>query len=68
MSVPSPANRAARWLHHAGRFTSPQGRLTLTLTLSGDDRPAEQFRKMSHQLQCNQPSRSLQRSGGGNRC
>jgi hypothetical protein len=48
MSVPSPANRAARWLHRAGRFTSPQGRLTLTL--AGDNAIARKFRDMHGQL------------------
>lgn len=41
----------ARWLHRAGRFTSPQGRLTLTV--AGDNAIAGQFRDMLGQLSPN---------------
>jgi hypothetical protein len=38
----------ARWLHRAGRFTRPQGKLTLTI--SGDEEIASQFLDMADQL------------------
>jgi hypothetical protein len=37
-----------RWLHRAGRFTRPQGKLTLTI--SGDEEIASQFLDMADQL------------------
>jgi hypothetical protein len=43
-----PDTWRARWLHRAGRFTRPQGKLTLTI--SGDDEIASQFLDMADQL------------------
>jgi hypothetical protein len=44
-----PETWRARWLHRAGRLTSPSGKLTLTL--AADDRIADQLLAMSDQLQ-----------------